>query len=445
MKRFFITLHLVILIGLNIGSLHAQAPTYFEHIAPIIYKNCVQCHSKGQIAPFPLTTYQETIKKAKTIQKVTKIRYMPPWHADVSYTKLAHANRLTDKEIETIAKWVDANVPMGDSLKKPDLSKYMPKPLPTPDYVLNVPKIPIKGNNTDQFFYVKVPFQFPNPVDICRCEFVPGNKKLVHHVNGFLYNMSGAFNPYTGNQYVDSETFKTLPELLAYLGLKNTDGSFPDGSNYSVVDYFPGALSVAFPAGIGRKITFGTKGAILLNTIHYGDFPIDQADESKIYLYKCKENPKREVFTYSFGSPDFIIEPELEIKPNKIQTHKTWLQIKNDVSMLTIQPHAHMICKSLKAYAKTSSGNIIPLLNIPKWDFRWQRVYKFKYPIRIPAGSNIYLEGVYDNTANNPNNPFSPPRLIKESQKTKDEMLQLYIQFMAYQKGDETLDLENLP
>jgi hypothetical protein len=40
-------------------TLLAQTPTWSEKIAPILYKNCTNCHHAGGIAPFSLLTYQE--------------------------------------------------------------------------------------------------------------------------------------------------------------------------------------------------------------------------------------------------------------------------------------------------------------------------------------------------------------------------------------------------
>jgi hypothetical protein len=55
------------------------------------------------------------------------------------------------------------------------------------------------------------------------------------------------------------------------------------------------------------------------------------------------------------------------------------------------------------------------------------------------------VEGLFDNTANNPNNPFSPPREIAEkngSMKTTDEMFQLIVTYLPWQKGDEQISQE---
>ena len=112
--------------------------TWSTHIAPIIYKNCIACHSTGEGGGFPLTTYNEVRKKAGTIAIVTQSRTMPPWPADPSYRHFADEKILTTKEIEMINFWVENNCPIGDSLNipaVPDIKKpksNLGKPPPSP-------------------------------------------------------------------------------------------------------------------------------------------------------------------------------------------------------------------------------------------------------------------------------------------------------------------------
>ncbi|MBK7856966.1 MAG: hypothetical protein IPJ79_20605 [Bacteroidetes bacterium] len=104
-----------------------------------------------------------------------------------------------------------------------------------------------------------------------------------------------------------------------------------------------------------------------------------------------------------------------------------------------------MIGKKFTAYAVTPQSDTIPLIRINNWDFRWQYFYKCKTLLKIPAGSKIRAEGVYDNTEQNPNNPFYPPRVIGErkgSMRTTDEMFQLIFNYLEYKKGDENISLE---
>ena len=48
-------------------------------IAPIVFSNCVVCHREGEVAPFPLTNYDQVSKRAKQIAQVVSDQIMPPW------------------------------------------------------------------------------------------------------------------------------------------------------------------------------------------------------------------------------------------------------------------------------------------------------------------------------------------------------------------------------
>jgi hypothetical protein len=110
----------------------------------------------------------------------------------------------------------------------------------------------------------------------------------------------------------------------------------------------------------------------------------------------------------------------------------------------------HLLGRSFKAYAILPDGDTLPFIRIKRWDFRWQYFYTFPKMMFVPAGSLIVAEGVFDNTKNNPNNPYSPPIRIKErldldgaGMRTTDEMFQFIITYLDYEKGDENISLEN--
>ena len=142
------------------------------------------------------------------------------------------------------------------------------------------------------------------------------------------------------------------------------------------------------------------------------------------------------------------IIPPLIIPANEITTHTTFLKIPQDISILTINPHMHLLGKSFKAYAITPNQDTIRLISIPKWDFRWQYFYTFPKMLKIPAQSVIYVKATFDNTTHNYNNPNNPPKEIRErldnggaGMRTTDEMLQFIITWLPYQVGDEKVSL----
>ncbi len=55
---------------------------YSEHISPIIYNNCTECHRDGGAGPMSFTNYMEVASFGAMIEYVTELDYMPPWFAD---------------------------------------------------------------------------------------------------------------------------------------------------------------------------------------------------------------------------------------------------------------------------------------------------------------------------------------------------------------------------
>ncbi len=424
-----------------------QEITYSKDIAPIIIKNCSPCHRTNGGAPFSLTNYFEVAKKAKMIATVTRNGYMPPWPADKNYTHFIDEKGLSASEIELIQKWVKQGKKPGDTTttKLPEF-KNIKSILGKPDLIIKVPPISIYNNNTDQFYLLKIPYKLPFDTFVRCVEFVPNQKKYVHHVNGHYYPYPPYFDVFKGQAKVETFT-REFTTGYRQLGMILPDNSIPDRI-HSAFNYLPGTFGVMYPKGIGG-FTLSKNGIFLANDIHYGPSKINTIDSSELYLYFSDKKPERQTFEIMLGTNGISpIVPPLKIPANTISKHISEVTIYNDISVLTINPHMHLLGKSLKAYAIKPNGDTIRLISIPKWRFQWQYFYTFRSPVRIPKGSTIRLEAVFDNTSNNPNNPFNPPQLIGErwdfggsSMRTTDEMLQLIITYMPYQSGDEKIDL----
>lgn len=445
----FIGLLLVSCNGQSSSYNEVKGPvTFAEHIAPIIYTNCTKCHQKGEAGPFTLTSYYDVAKRAKLIKYVTEHRIMPPWPADPTYSNFANELYLTDAQINLIKRWVDDGLLAGDTinLKVPELVGTDLQ-LGTPDLIVRLPKLKIPGKNTDLFTVIKIPYEIKQDTFVRAIEFVCGNKRLVHHMNGHLvqFDARKKQNINEGKSWVNQN--KTQSNLIhRELGLLHDDGTYP-ALTPSVSNYLPGSLFSLYPKEIGGyKIT--KKGAFYLNDMHFGPTPIDAYDSSYFKIYFSATPPKRPISEFQIGTLGIApVVPDLVVPPNKVKTFNIKATIPNDISIVSIVPHMHLIGKSFLAYAIKPSGDTIPLIRINNWDFRWQYFYQFKTLLKLSRGTIIYVEGVYDNTASNPNNPFNPPKEIREregSMKTTDEMFQLIITYVPYQVGDENISLENI-
>jgi hypothetical protein len=359
---------------------------------------------------------------------------MPPWKADPHYVSFANERRLTDQQIDLIDRWVKSGVPRGKDLASTERATSATHPqqsspaLGKPDLVLR-PKqaFRIKADGNENFVMFKIPFELPADKAIRTVEYIPGNRQLLHHANYAVQAVGPDIDIHAGQDYVVSDQFLTnlnqfqpLMKDLVYYG-----------------GWIPGASPQIFPEGVG--FTMPRRGVILL-TVHYGPSSVDTEDLSTLNIYFASKPITRPIEAISIGSAGVgKIEPPLVIPPDSVKTFHAQIKITTDLSLLYVWPHMHLIGKSFKAWATTPDGKNIPLVSIPQWDFRWQESYKFRQLTHIPSGSIIQVEGTYDNTSNNPSNPFSPPRTIisQDLMESRSEMLNLIMLFLPYQLGDE--------
>src|SRR4051794_41556570 len=101
------------------ASVFAGTPTFTRDVAPILQKNCQQCHRPGEAAPFSLLTYEQARPWARAIKAAVVQRKMPPWFADPHYGKFLNDSSLQQADINTLVAWTDAGAPNGDPKDMP--------------------------------------------------------------------------------------------------------------------------------------------------------------------------------------------------------------------------------------------------------------------------------------------------------------------------------------
>ena len=98
------------------------------------------------------------------------------------------------------------------------------------------------------------------------------------------------------------------------------------------------------------------------------------------------------------------------------------IYVAQDCRLITIMPHMHLLGKRIKITMTPPGGKPVTLVAIDDWDYNWQETYYFKNPPAVKAGTRFTVEGMYDNTARNPNNPSHPPRRVFLGEETTNEM-----------------------
>ncbi|MCC7233474.1 MAG: cytochrome c, partial [Bacteroidia bacterium] len=292
-------------------------PTFSGNIAELIYHKCTPCHRNGSAAPFNLITYEDLKRHARTIKLTVSSRVMPPWPADPSYSTFLDQKSLTNEELAMLITWLDNGCPIGDKMKIPPPPKFPEgSKFGKPDLVLTMTEpFPIKGDNRDRFMMLKIPYELPSDTFIRGIEIVPGNTKVVHHINGHLveYNIGAKKDLTKGEKWIDTETMGKR-EAFQKLDLANDDGTYPLLIP-SVTNYLPGVEPAIYPEGIGGY-SLKKKGVLLLDNIHYGPWPHDTTDQTSFNFFFSPVPPKRPTREFILGTSGITpVEPPLVIPP----------------------------------------------------------------------------------------------------------------------------------
>ncbi|MBK6522012.1 MAG: hypothetical protein IPG08_06610 [Sphingobacteriaceae bacterium] len=174
-----------------------------------------------------------------------------------------------------------------------------------PDLVIKAQKaVEIKGNGTDAFLILKFPYEIDKDTIADIIEFVPHQRKLVHHVNGHLisYDENRQFN-YTSGENIHSDTKAQLLDVYKNMHIPYTDKLQPNFPTLTpnTVYYLPGYIPPAYPSEIGGY-RLKKNGAFLLNNIHYGPSNKDLLDLSYINVFFRKDPIKRPIIEKQLGT-----------------------------------------------------------------------------------------------------------------------------------------------
>ena len=364
------------LIG-RVSTPRENAPiTWSNRIVRIFQRHCQECHRPGEIGPFSLVEYEDTLGWERTILEVVQQRRMPPWHAAPEYGQFANDLRLSDDDLRAIERWVADGAPEGDPSDLPSPVNFPSGwQIPEPDavyYMSDEPfTVPAEGRIEYQYFSVDPGFVEDRWVKAVECR--PGNRAVVHHINVF------AAPPELGDDY--------QREDLTY---------------HMLWAYAPGFRASAFPSGVAAQIRAGSR---LVFQMHYTATGTPQQDRSSVGLV--------------FASPDEVerriewglaANPFLEIPPHAAnhEVDATY-EFEQDMLLYALVPHLHLRGKSFRFEALYRDDTTEILLDVPRYDFNWQNSYVFTNPKTMPRGTMLRCVALF--TIRRPTPPIPIPRI----------------------------------
>ncbi len=418
MKKIFL---LTLLFATVCMHKKANAQLVYKDVASIFYARCSSCHHQNQHAP-SMMNYTETVNNMGNMLSKLQNNEMPPWSPDTTYSRFTHERLISASEKNKLITWLNQGAQAGDTTLAPAPPVY------TSNYELKgTPTIELKtgtfisnANNDDSYVCFSIPTGFTQDRILQAYEIVPGNVAIVHHVVVNVDTIGTTVNDLSGNCFT----------ISGQIGI----GAYAPGAPATV---FPGL----FPLKTGIRIKAGSK---IVMQIHYPAGTAGEVDSTKIrmYFYPVGETGVRPIYDVVPLQNWFLNLPANTVTPYT-STYPGTGGLPFEMSMFAVFPHSHKVCTKIVNYAYKGSDTI-NMIRINDWNFEWQGFYTFKNLKKIPLGYKIFSKHIYDNTVNNPHNPFSPPQHVIAGTSTTDEMLFDGIQFLLYQPGDELINVDSL-
>lgn len=397
--------------------------TYSEHIAPILEANCVTCHRMGGAAPFALTTYEDVQSRASLIAEVTASRYMPPWLPERGLVRYAGERGLTQEQIGLIQAWVGDGAPEGG----PGTSARTAPPsgewgLGEPDVIVEFEPYltPAEGHDVYRNLVARIPITTPGYVSAI--DVRPGDPRVVHHARVMVDTTASSREVDAQDSTVGFDGMDLVSNAT------NPDGFF--------VGWTPGHVPRRASGDLGWPIRPGMDLVIQLHVRPDGQA---RTVQPRIGLYLLDGEPKRRPALIMLGSETIDIPAG-----DAAYVVADSFELPVDVRALGVYPHAHYLGQKMEGFARLPSGRTQWLIRINDWDFNWQDEYHFAEPIRLPRGSMVTMRYTYDNSADNPQNPFQPPRRVRFGPNSTDEMADLVVQVVPENARDRAALVEDL-
>ena len=415
--------------------------TFTKDVAPILFKNCAGCHRPDDIAPMSLLSYKEARPWARSIKEKVLTRAMPPWSADPRYGEFSNDTSLSERDINTIVAWVDQGAKEGDRRDLPPAFRASDTgEISKPDLVLSMQQEwQGEAEGLDDNIEFSVPTGFTEDKWIQAIEFLPGNKRAVHHAVVLIQtpemmradqtsaSASDSSNSIFHTQGTNRRVRDEVPVIDDACGAQREGGG--NNARFALTVYAPGRNADVWPEGMAKLIP---KGSNLIFQMHYSKATgKPEKDRSRVALLFARKPVEKMVVSLDIMNLYFRI-------PAGAADHEVTAcsTFKRDAQIVSFMPHMHIRGKDMRYEAIYADGRRETLLNVPRYSFYWQMLYKLKKPIVIPKGTRIAVTAHFDNSIRNKYNPDAG-QAVRFGDSTNDEMLAGFVDYIVEKPQEE--------
>lgn len=375
--------------------------TFSNQISRIMMRDCAYCHHDNGIGPFSLSTYEEVDPLRSYLYEAVSNGSMPPWKASLDCEPLVDHRSMDPLEKEMLLSWLLEQESAGDKNRQPVEPEWpVDWELGPPDQTVSYLEDFVFEPGADVYRCFPMALNNSEEIQLEAFEILPGNPSIVHHVLVFISET---------NEGQSLDSGEAGPGYTCFGG--------PGTENIRLLaGWAPGGQAQIMPDGVGMTLK---PNSTLIVQVHYHYSEVAGTDRTRVGLYFSDVERSKELLLLPIVNQNFIIPAGAD---DYLVTQEFTLPFGLSVDLYGIAPHMHLLGKSSWTEVRYPSGEESCLIDVPKWDFNWQGAYAFQEPIHLPGGSRLKMSCLFDNSENNPNNPYSPPQAVGWGEATTDEM-----------------------
>jgi len=405
----------------------AEPPTftYYRDAKTVLDSKCAGCHRPDDIAPFPLTTYEEVATVAPVLPNSITAQTMPPWPPAAGCNDYDHSRALTEDEQDLLLTWLDEGAPAGDPADAPTHADG-----PSDDFVptlaVEMPEPYTPTHEPDDNRCFLVPWPETETSYITGFRVTPGNRSIVHHV--IMFNALPD----------DIDELEALDDADPGPGYHCLGGV---GSRANWIGaWAPGADDDSMPEGTGMRVE---PGSMMVLQMHYNtssSAPAPDQTRVELELAAQVERPAVTVpftnFQWAFGGEPMLIpagDPKVTYGFELRADNPLFRQFLADAGIGTDDAlvvhaaglHMHYLGTSGSLAVGREGGSEDCMLRIDDWDFDWQGGYVLAEPMRVSPGDSLRISCTWDNSAENQpvvDGAVIEPQDVQWGEGTTDEM-----------------------
>ena len=353
--------------------------TFTKDVAPIFQQRCQDCHRPGSMAPMSLVSYADARPWARSIKTRVASREMPPFHVDrtIGIQKFKNDPSLSEAEIDTIVKWVDAGAPQGNLADMPPARTFGDPNAWTigqPDIVVKFPTYLVPAHAPDLYgeLFADIPIDSDRYIKAIQTRSATAQShKVVHH----------------------ALSYSVPPEAI--------DGDSSTEGGQFLVEYASGKNAEVYPEGTGVLVKAGEKARVSYHTHSYGE-DTKMEIELGMVLYPKGYVPPKVRWSKQLAQPTNPID----IPPNTVARSDGYVVMHKPAKLIAFQPHLHLLgvrqCLEL-IYPTEGARAQSEVVNCVNFNNSWHLTYNYADDVAplVPAGTILHNFQWHDNTPAN--------------------------------------------